>query len=241
MVSGANSLPQKQVMDWVSKRFYSFNSILRALSNQSKGIVDNQQLPLLNIAETEKSSRILIVGGGPSVADNATGISAFLRKYPDCIIIHSSSRNAMVFKGLTNHQYFCLVGNEGHRLEGVFRDAASISGKCILPPYPRKMGTYIPLPVIEKSFELHEIKFTDRLKDTHTSLALQTSLELGAQKVYVVGYDGYFGTTIGQKEQDFFLENEYLFSKAKEAGLECISLTKTKYNNISQGSIYAEI
>lgn len=38
MVSGAYSLPQKDVMDWVGKRFYSFNSIIRALQNQARGV-----------------------------------------------------------------------------------------------------------------------------------------------------------------------------------------------------------
>jgi 4-hydroxy 2-oxovalerate aldolase len=41
MVSGAHSLPQKEVMDWVGKRYYSFNSIIRALQNRAKGIDDN--------------------------------------------------------------------------------------------------------------------------------------------------------------------------------------------------------
>ena len=41
MVSGANSLPQKEVMEWVSKRYYSINSIIRALGNRTKGVKDN--------------------------------------------------------------------------------------------------------------------------------------------------------------------------------------------------------
>lgn len=34
MISGANSIPQKEVMDWVGNRTYSFNSIVRALDNR---------------------------------------------------------------------------------------------------------------------------------------------------------------------------------------------------------------
>ncbi|MBO5961175.1 MAG: aldolase catalytic domain-containing protein, partial [Paludibacteraceae bacterium] len=34
MISGANSFPQKEVMDWVSNRVYSFNCIVRALDNR---------------------------------------------------------------------------------------------------------------------------------------------------------------------------------------------------------------
>ncbi|MFN3840954.1 MAG: aldolase catalytic domain-containing protein, partial [Cyclobacteriaceae bacterium] len=40
MVSGSNSLPQKDVMEWVTRRFYSINSIIRALQNQKAGITD---------------------------------------------------------------------------------------------------------------------------------------------------------------------------------------------------------
>ncbi len=241
MVSGANSLPQKQVMEWVSKRFYSFNSIIRALSNQSKGIEDNHQLPKLMLAESEKSNSILIVGGGPSVAEHARAISEFLKGNPQYLVIHASSRNAMVFKELPNKQYFCLVGNEGHRLEEVFKNADLISGKFILPPFPRKMGTYIPSTVLDRSFELNAVNFTEKLKDTHTSLAIQTVLELGAKEVFVVGYDGYSGSSIGQKEQDFFFENEYLFQKASEAGLKLVSLTRTRYSNLLQGTLYAKV
>ena len=39
MLSGANSLPQKDVMDWVSNRVYSFNSIVRALDNKKEKIM----------------------------------------------------------------------------------------------------------------------------------------------------------------------------------------------------------
>jgi 4-hydroxy 2-oxovalerate aldolase len=239
MVSGANSLPQKQVMEWVGKRFYSFNSILRALSNQSKGLKDNRQLPQVDFGSSIKYTGAVIIGGGNSVVLHAKSLSAFLRSRPDIALIHSSSRNAMIFKGLPNDQYFCLVGNEGHRLEEVFGDSGTINGKCILPPYPRKMGTYIPDSVINKSYELQNINFTDKLKDTHTALALQTAVEFGISKVFVVGYDGYYGASMGQKEQEFFQENEYLFDKVGQVGIDCISLTPTKYKNIIQDSLFA--
>src|SRR5690606_15324869 len=45
MVSGSNSLPQKDVMDWVSNGTISFNSIIRALQNQKAGITDNEKFP----------------------------------------------------------------------------------------------------------------------------------------------------------------------------------------------------
>lgn len=241
MVSGANSLPQKQVMEWVTKRLYSLNSILQALTNQSKGLKDNRQLPPIEFSADKTYSAVLLVGGGNSVIDHASAIHEFLNQNPDIAIVHSSSRNAMVFQGASNQQYFCLVGNEGHRLESIFGGTKEITGKCILPPYPRKMGTYIPASVMKQSFELHSVSFSENLKDTHTALAIQTAIELGATKVFVVGYDGYYGASMGQKEQDFFAENELLFRNAKASGLELISLTRTRYQNMMQGSLFGEL
>ena len=61
MISGSNSLPQKDVMDWVTTRFYSLNSIIRALENQKNKVADNQSLPVF---EAEHFTNVVIVGGG---------------------------------------------------------------------------------------------------------------------------------------------------------------------------------
>ena len=49
MLSGANSMPQKDVMEWVSNRTYSFNSIVRALDNKKNHVEDNARYPLLRV------------------------------------------------------------------------------------------------------------------------------------------------------------------------------------------------
>ena len=241
MVSGANSLPQKQVMEWVSKRYYSFNSIIRALNNQSQGKVDNTKLPELDFGKEKTYAGALIVGGGPSVVKHSDAIDQFLIKNPDVVVIHASSRNAMSFTRVPNDQYFCLVGNEGHRLEEVFGDVSNVKGTCILPPYPRKMGTYIPKKLENQAFELKDVSFTDQLKDTHTALAIETARVLFINKLYIVGYDGYGEEAMGKKEQELFAENELLFNKAQQAGLELISLTSTSYNKLKKDSIFARL
>lgn len=239
MVSGANSLPQKQVMEWVGKRYYSFNSIIRALHNQSKGVEDNQELPKFNFKSKESYSKALIIGGGPSAVEHAKAITKFLNANKEMVVIHASSKNAMNFNNIKNDQYFCLVGNEGHRLEDVFANK-NIKGKCILPPFPRTMGTYVPSQLKEKSYELAKVDFTENFKDSHTALALQSILELGLKEVYCVGYDGYEGN-ISKKEQELFLENEYLFCLIKPKLLNLISLTETNYAELSSSSVYAEL
>jgi 4-hydroxy 2-oxovalerate aldolase len=241
MVSGANSLPQKQVMEWVSKRYYSFNSIIRALNNQSQGKVDNTKLPELDFGKEKTYAGALIVGGGPSVVKHSDAIDQFLIKNPDVAVIHASSRNAMSFTRVPNDQYFCLVGNEGHRLEEVFGDVSNVKGTCILPPYPRKMGTYIPKKLENQAFELKDVSFTDQLKDTHTALAIEAARVMFINKLYIVGYDGYGEEAMGKKEQELFAENELLFNKAQQAGLELISLTSTSYNKLKKDSIFARL
>lgn len=240
MFSGANSLPQKQVMEWVSKRFYSFNSIIRALNNHNEGVKDNTKLPVFNFNSEKKYNKVLIVGGGPSVIYHFQAIEKFLKNNSDILIIHASSKNASSFKSLENDQYFCLIGNEGHRLEEVFKHK-DINGKCILPPYPRTMGTYIPQSMMDKSYELSEVNFTKKYKDSHTALALQSLIELKIDNVYIIGYDGYSGNKIGEKEQELFMENQELFNLIKTKNIKLNSLTPTKYSELNEDSVYAII
>ncbi|MFW5983405.1 MAG: hypothetical protein ACOCQ4_02805, partial [bacterium] len=113
-------------------------------------------------------------------------------------------------------QYYCLVGNEGHRLEKVFNDLNQFHGECILPPYPREMGTYIPEVLRDNSYELNEVSFTDKYKDAHTSLAIQTAISLKTKNLKLIGYDGYDKDFISVKEKNLIYENEYIFNKAKQ-------------------------
>ena len=238
MVSGANSLPQKQVMDWVSKRFYSFNSIIRTLNNESQGIVDNHKLEYLQSNKDYKS--IIIVGGGPTIKESSKAIQKFILKNPKALIIHSSSRNAMIFSEIKNDQIFCLVGNEGYRMEEVFNKNIPVNSKCILPPFPRQMGTYIPKTLLDKSYELEKVIFKSQSDISHSLIAVQTAINFSSEQIYIVGYDGY-ANTLSKKEQDLFIENESLFKEVKNMGINLISLTTTSYKNLIPGSIYSEI
>ena len=239
MVSGANSLPQKEVMDWVSKRFYSFNSIIRALHNQKAGVEDNQRFPIFT--PEKKIKKVVIIGGGPSAVHHATAIKLFIQGKDDVCLIHASARNAFPYSTLTVPQYYCLAGNEGQRLSSVFNKFESFNGMCILPPYPRKMGTFVPERVAASTYELSAVNYTALLKDSHTSLAIQTAIELGAEEIYITGYDGYGESKLDTKEQELFMENEALFNDAKKNGLVISSLTPTRYKNIVAGSVYDKL
>ena len=114
-------------------------------------------------------------------------------------------------------------------------------GVCVLPPYPRKMGTYVPESVQSTTFELPAVTFTEVVNDSHTALALQLALSLGVEECFVVGYDGYAGGQVGNKEQELFIENESLFRDGEIAGLTLKALTATRYKNLRPHSVYATI
>ncbi|PPZ90581.1 hypothetical protein C3729_12670 [Cloacibacterium normanense] len=237
MVSGAHSLPQKDVMDWVGKRYYSFNSIIRALQNQAKGVADNENMLIWN--DESIFDEVIIVGGGPSVVDCKDAIVNYLNTNKKVAIIHASSKNALIFKSVQNKQFFCLVGNEGHRMEDVFSGDLPLNSICILPPSPRKMGTYIPNPLKKMSYELATNSFSDKFQDSHTAIALEIALKLEAVTIYTVGFDGYSKGLMNEKAQELFAENSYLFEKFSEkSNKKIISLNETSYN-IDSKSIYA--
>ena len=243
MVSGANSSPQKQVMELVTKRAYSFNSIIRTLQNQFKGVKDNQS-KLSPFSKKFKSyNNVLIVGGGPSVVEHSFAIQKYLNNNPDVFVIHASSKNALAFKNIDNQQVFCLIGNEGFRMENIFTDQ-NIPKKtcCVLPAYPRKMGTYIPVNLNKKTYELNEINFTDRFKDAHTAIALQTAFELNPSLIEMVGYDGYLNKNIDNNQQELSIENQYLFKTFKSfSSLKLHSLTSSYYDELKRGSIFSKL
>lgn len=239
MVSGANSLPQKEVMEWVTKRYYSLNSIIQALTNKSKGIIDNKQFPKLNVDNEKEYSCALIVGGGSSVSEHSKAIQNFLLINKNIVVIHASSKNASEFENMPNDQIFCLVGNEGYRLEQQFDKIQVKNIKCILPPYPRKMGTYLPKKVEKFTYELSNTEKYNPIIDSHTAIALITAIELGIREIFLVGYDGYIGNVITEQEQELFYENNDLFKKFKNEKISLKSLTKTKYSELESDSIYS--
>jgi 4-hydroxy 2-oxovalerate aldolase len=235
MVSGANSLPQKDVMEWVTQRYYSINSIIRALHLQKEGNHKEPQLPVFTPERTYDS--VVIIGGGPNAVRHATAIKQFICAQDNVCIIHASSKNAKSYDELDAEQLFCLVGNEGHRLEKVFENLNNFTGKCILPPSPRKMGTYVPMQVQDNAVELESVSFTDQNTDSHTALALQVSLDLKAKNIYLAGYDGYQEGNITRNEQNLIVENEHAFAQIQEY-TNLISLLPTHYE-IPVQSVYS--
>ena len=114
-------------------------------------------------------------------------------------------------------------------------------GICILPPFPRKMGTYVPSFAQKATFELEEINLSERYQDAHTCIALQIAANMEANELFFVGYDGYQEAIITQKERYLMLENEYLFSVASKLNKKLYSLTQTNYKDLKVVPLYQNL
>lgn len=239
MLAGANNIPQKEVMDWVTNRVYSFNSIVRALHNRKHGIADNAKFSVYDF--NVSPDNVIVLGGGNSVKEHIDGIKQFIATHPSTALIFPTSRHATLFNDINCRKYYILVGNENRRF------AANVNNErfpdvVILPPFPRPMGTDVPAFAHNNTFELSALDFVSEYKDSCTSVALQVALNLGSKNVYVVGYDGYPGNVLSEKEMALTHENKVIFEAYQQySGTKLLSLTPSLYKELKVTSIYQYI
>lgn len=235
MISGANSLPQKEVMALVTNRVYSFDSIVRGVQNKKDKVEDNAKYPIL---EEEKFENVIIIGGGNSPVEHLEGITNFIRSKKNIALVFATARHAGKFLSIDVPQYYCLLGREAKRLRANV-SADQFSAKCVLPPYPRKLGTDVPVYAEKATFELPRIEFTTEYQDSCTTLAIQTALNISKGKIYIVGYDGYPGSILSEKEVALSNENMALLQDyEKYTGKKMKSLTPSLYPELEVESLY---
>ncbi len=236
MLAGANKIPQKEVMEWVTNRIYSFNSIVRALNNKKNKADDNAQYPQLSVKK--KYDKVIIVGGGESAIEHSNAIKIYVKNQDNVALVFATARHAKEYLDVKVDKYYCLVGSEGHRLaETVGRER--FDGICILPPYPRVMGTEVPDFASSKTYELESVDFIDEYKDSVTTIAIQLSLYLTDNEIYVVGYDGYPGNILSEKEVTLTQENKVIFGAySTMKGDKIKSLTPSLYKELKVESVY---
>lgn len=236
MLAGANKIPQKEVMDWVTNRVYSFNSIVRALDNRKNNNIDNAQYPTITIEN--KYKRVIVIGGGFNAVNHKEAIKEFINSHEDTAIVFATARHAGAYIDIKAPKYYCIVGNESKRLtENV--GAVHMDGICVLPPYPRTMGTEVPEYAESITYELEKVTFTSEFKDSVTTIALQLALSLTDGDIFVVGYDGYAGNVLSEKEVALTSENKTIFNAFKQAKGEVLkSLTPSVYRELKIESVY---
>lgn len=237
MLAGANRIPQKEVMEWVNNRAYSFESIVRGLQNRADNVEDNAKYPIL---PSHRYENVIIIGGGNTPIEHLQGIKSFIRKINSVALVFATARHAGEFVEMDVPQFYCLVGREAKRLKGNVA-ASEYRGTCVLPPYPRKLGTDVPDFAESQTFELASIDFTDVYQDSCTTLAIQLAINMGG-KIYVAGYDGYPGSILSEKEVALTNENMTLFRNYEAAtGGRLVSLTPTLYPELEVKSVYQYI
>lgn len=239
MLAGANRIPQKEVMDWVTNRVYSFNSIIRALDNRKNHNVDNAKYPVLEIKK--KYDKVLIVGGGNSVIEHIDGIRDYILNNDNIAVVFATARHARLFQNVHCPKYFALVGRESRRL-AVNVDTSNFVDTVVLPPYPRTMGTDVPEFAMLNTYELKDITFTSEYQDSCTSLAIQIAMEICGIDLFLVGYDGYPGDILSEKEMALSHENRIIFRSYEQSSNKfLVSLTPSLYKELVVKSIYQYI
>ncbi len=236
MLAGANRIPQKEVMDWVTNRVYSFNSIVRALDNRKNNTIDNAKYSQLEI--DKKYDKVIIIGGGNNAIEHIEAIKDFIAQEKNIAVVFATARHAKYYLDINVPVYYMLVGNEGHRLTANV-GADNFQGTCVLPPYPRTMGTEVPDYAEEHTVELASVDFIDEYKDSVTTIALQLAMNLTDGDIFVVGYDGYPGNVLSEKEVALTNENKTIFEAYyKSKGVQLKSLTPSLYKDLEVVSIY---
>lgn len=237
MISGANSIPQKEVMELVTNRIYSFDSIVRGLQNRKDNVKDNAKYPILHEGKFED---VIIIGGGHSPLEHKEAITEFIKQKKSVALVFATARHAASYEDLDVPKYFCLIGREAKRLINSVK--LPFTNRCILPPYPRKLGTDVPEFADKKTFELSEIKFTKHYYDSCTTLAIESAINLSGKNIYIIGYDGYPSTILSEKEMALTIENRTLFADFHAyTGQKLISLTRSLYDELDVESIYQYI
>ena len=238
MVSGANSIPQKEVMNLITRRFYNIDNAIKLLGIKN-GAQEVLTFPKINIEFPKE--KILIIGGGASVINHKSSIQSFIKQNNDLHVLFSSARHLKLFDNISS-AFNILVGSEGKRLEENMT-IETFSNHCILPPPPHKISPYIPNGIARFCVELNETIFSVDNADAHLAVTLQAAIELKAKQVYLVGFDGYTAAELNEREAFFMHENQLIFDHFLEnnGGVSMHSLTPTQYQNIPVTSIYAEI
>ena len=239
MVSGANSIPQKEVMNLITRRYYSIDNAIKYLGFKSENEAAKNSYPKLNTKKTKAS--ILIIGGGPSTLKHLDAIKSFIHQNEGLTLLFSSARHIASFTEFKD-TYTILVGAEGKRLEENIRKG-SFNNHCILPPPPHKITPYVPEELIGNCVELADTIFSKENCDAHLAVTLQAAIELGGKEIFLIGFDGYTATELNEREAFFMQENQLIFDHfiQRQENIQLKSLSPTAYENIAISSIYALI
>lgn len=236
IISGLNSLPQKDVMDWLGKARYSTPAIVAALRGAcSEQFFDHTAYPAL--PKRLANQPVLIVGGGPSVKQHAQAIARFIAK-TGAVVVHSSLRHLGLLQGEVGSTYVCLPGHEVAKSY----DALTPEVSLVVQAAPRFKGT---LPA-DFTGQVYQTVLFDQGEDRKLgpisdsgplALALGVARDFGTNSIYLVGFDGYENASASQQELANETQQFLNACLAANPSRTLVSLTPTAYR-VDADSVY---
>ena len=237
MFSGANSLAQKNVMNWLSKDRYSFGEIIHSMRPKEE---KNSYKPFSDFNVSGKN--LIIVGGGNSILKHQDAITNLLLINHDAILIHAGTKYFGTFSESEVSKVCCLVGKEGHRLMLRLSKENRSGLTCVIPSTNQVKSSYIPEELIECTFELPDTDIVQKFYDSPLAISLSLANELKPEKIFMIGFDGYEGRNLTRVEVELASENQEILDKIpSQLKSKIVSLTPTKYKNVNVESIYSHL
>lgn len=243
MLSGAYSIPQKEIMAQMNKHRHFIGNIIGEWKSYTGNGSNGNGVSYALLRQQPKADVVVVTGGGASAAEQAEALHRFVRiqtaQGRRVSLIHSSTRFAELFNALPgSDQYYCLVGKEGKRLES-FATSGDIvrNNRFIVPSQNKVKGIYLPNTGKAEVLQCSELHFAAGFDDSPLALGIQAALDLDAATIYLFGFDGYL-VQHDSAHLDLFNENQQIVNKAATAGIPLVSLTPTRYMGLRQLSIF---
>lgn len=239
MISGANNLPQRDVMSWISKNRYSVLSIIQALQRQSSSEVDREAYPAL--APMAAPARpVLVLGGGGSVRRHVDAIRRYIAK-TGALVLFSSTRHLDLARSLGGEQLLCLPGHAAMRVDAA-DNLTGLSG-YVVPTPPRVTGC-VPRGLDAPVWQAAPIaagaeESIGPVSDTSPlDLALGAVAALGTKDCLMAGFDGYEMASSAEQELSREVQSMIDLFCARSTHSRLRSLTPTLYR-LDSVSVYA--
>lgn len=230
MISGANNLPQRDVMNWISKNRYSVLSIIQALQRQSNSVTDQTDYPALEPA-AEPARPVLVVGGGASVRAHLGAVKRYVAR-TNALVLFASTRHLDLSDELGGEQMLCLPGHAALRVD-VEESLSNLSAAIVAAP-PRVMGC-VPRGIAAPVRQALPLAAGDEgsigpVSDiSPLDLALGAVAALRARECALVGFDGYDMASAAEQELSLEVQRMLDLFKANHPGTRLRSLTPTRY------------
>ena len=248
MVTGAASMPQANVMDWLGTRRYQMDAIVEALLLENDAGFDETAYPALTEtaeAGSMKGKPVLVIGGGSSITQHASALTELARS-KGMVLVHSSMRNVAEFRDCGLPQIFCLAGQEFQRLSKGQASLLEQDGCVALTMAPPRFRDSTPATGTVCQLALSDSMDAQKLgpvtDEPPLDMALSAASALGATEICLAGFDGYMNASVSEQGnardvQDAIKSGQHDDTPWKG---EISSVTPTLYS-VPMQSLYAKI